>query len=270
MKREYRFYGWETADVKEAHGLTPRAMYDLLSGLWCAETCAPRMRGDWSADNRTLGQCSVTAFLIQDLFGGKVYGIPLEDGGVHCFNEVDGRVFDLTSEQFGDVPLCYADRPEQHREEHFRKAEKKARYERLREGLLRCLEVIGPEPLLEIRVLCEESVTVRGGWATAVMIPFTGTASGPCFTGEIGKGGVDTQIWPKDVQGRLSARYTLQGRDRAGQECRIFIQNEGNQEEGYHPMILTDSGLLSCWERLPMRATIDPAEGGVLVRVFAE
>lgn len=45
MKR-YGFYGWETADLKDANGLTPRDYYDILSGLWCADTCAPRMRDE--------------------------------------------------------------------------------------------------------------------------------------------------------------------------------------------------------------------------------
>ena len=132
----YRFYGWENADVKDRNGLTPRDYYDLLSEIWCKETCAPRMRGDWSPENRTLGQCSITAFLIQDLYGGKVYGVPLEDGSFHCFNDVDGCVFDLTSEQFGDQKLDYENCPEQFREVHFAKAEKRARYEMLKEKLL--------------------------------------------------------------------------------------------------------------------------------------
>ena len=132
----YCFYGWEKADVRDRNGLTPRDYYDLLSEIWCAETCAPRMRKDWRAENHTLGQCSITAFLIQDLYGGKVYGVPLEDGSFHCFNEVDGCVFDLTSEQFGDRKLDYENCPEQFRETHFASAEKRARYELLKEKLL--------------------------------------------------------------------------------------------------------------------------------------
>lgn len=44
-------------------------------------------------------------------------------------------VFDLTSEQFGDEILDYTDDPEQFREVHFSKAEKRERYEYLREKL---------------------------------------------------------------------------------------------------------------------------------------
>ena len=111
MTKKYNFYGWENAGIKDKYGLTPRDYYDLLSEIWQADTCAPRMRGDWSADNKTLGQCSITAFLMQDIYGGKVYGIPLDDGGYHLFNAVGDCVFDLTSEQFGDVTLDYNNRP---------------------------------------------------------------------------------------------------------------------------------------------------------------
>ena len=135
----YRFYGWETASVTDRTGRTPCAYYDLLSKAWCAETCAPRMRDRWTADNRTLGQCSITAFLMQDVFGGEVRGVPLGDGNYHCFNVVGDCVFDLTSEQFGSTVLDYAHAPEQSREAHFSKAEKRERYELLRSRLLALL-----------------------------------------------------------------------------------------------------------------------------------
>lgn len=133
--KSYRFYGWEAARIRDSLGLTPCDYYDLLSGIWCEETCAPRMRKDWTIENRTLGQCSITAFLIQDIYGGKVYGVPLGDGNYHCFNDVDGCVFDLTSEQFGDTRLDYTNCPEQDRAVHFAKAEKMERYELLKERL---------------------------------------------------------------------------------------------------------------------------------------
>ena len=129
--KTYRFYGWETADVQDRHGLTPRDYYDILSTVWCAETCAPRMRDKWHEDNKTMGQCSITAFLMQDLYGGKVYGIPRAGGHFHCFNVVDGCVFDLTSEQFGDEVLDYHNVAEQLRDIHLASEEKLQRYEYL-------------------------------------------------------------------------------------------------------------------------------------------
>lgn len=136
---DYSFYGWREADVTpvtEAYAKVndPRVMYDILSCIWSADTCAPRMRQKWSQTNKTLGQCSITAFLVQDVFGGKVYGIPLPEGGFHCYNVVRGRIFDLTSEQFGDEKLSYENNPEQLREVHFASDEKKLRYDALKDA----------------------------------------------------------------------------------------------------------------------------------------
>ena len=93
------------------------------------------MRDGWTKENMTLGQCSITAFLAQDIFGGKVYGIPRSGGNYHCYNVIGDCVFDLTSEQFGDEVLSYEENPEQFREVHFAKEEKKLRYEYLKAEL---------------------------------------------------------------------------------------------------------------------------------------
>ena len=147
MKR-YNFYGWQTADVlpsdpryKDAG--TPRDLYDILDTLWCADTCAPRMRDEWSENNKTLGQCSITAFLVQDIYGGEVYGILRPGGNYHCYNVVSGRTFDLTSEQFGEeaASLVYEGNPLQKREVHFEKEEKRLRYEYLKKRLQEVLHV---------------------------------------------------------------------------------------------------------------------------------
>ena len=137
---KYAFYGWETALLPaitdEYPGITdPQKLYEALSQIWCADTCAPRMRENWSRENMTLGQCSITAFLAQDIFGGKVYGIKRPGGNYHCYNVIGDCVFDLTSEQFGAEKLCYEDNPEQLREVHFAKEEKRLRYEYLRQKL---------------------------------------------------------------------------------------------------------------------------------------
>ena len=140
----YGFYGWQNAAIQDELGLTPRDYYDLLSQIWSADTCAPRMRQSWSPENKTLGQCSITAFLLQDIYGGEVYGVPLGDGNYHCFNVVGDCVFDLTSEQFGTKKLNYVNCPKQERSIHFAKAEKKARYELLRNELMRRRPVLAP------------------------------------------------------------------------------------------------------------------------------
>ena len=129
-EKRHSFYG------EEYVGDNIKALFDDLLHVWAADTCAPRMRGGWSRDNPTLGQCSVTAFLVQDLLGGTVRGILRDEENYHCYNIVDGVVFDLTSEQFSGETLEYRDDdPEQYREVHFAKKEKKQRYELLRSRL---------------------------------------------------------------------------------------------------------------------------------------
>ncbi len=145
QSKTYPFYGSRKAAAisaknKRYPGIgTPLDLYDALSEIWCRETCAPRMMAEWTPDNRTLGQCSVTAFLAQDIFGGEVRGMVTSSGGIHCYNVVDGVCFDLTCEQFGEKAgeLVYGDDPIQERESayHFGKDEKRQRYERLKKAL---------------------------------------------------------------------------------------------------------------------------------------
>lgn len=139
------FYGSENARMIADTGLpgihTPRDLYRALLHCWSAETCASRMRSHWSPENPTLGQCSITSFLVQDLFGGRVCGVPLENGFFHCYNVVDGCVFDLTSEQFGGEVLRYENNSEQFRAHHFSIPEKRERYALLWAALIRYLRV---------------------------------------------------------------------------------------------------------------------------------
>ena len=141
--KNYNFFGWQ--DSRDVHAVndtykgidTPCDLYEALSHIWCEYSCAPRMRSAWSEENMTLGQCSITAFLAQYIFGGRVFGILRPDGSYHCYNVVNGHVFDLTSEQFRGEVLTYADNPEQFRDVHFAKKEKRERYEYLKEELAR-------------------------------------------------------------------------------------------------------------------------------------
>ena len=127
------FYGSNSKSVHPINDefsfiLDQRHLYDLLSDIWCKESCAPRMRINWTKENKTLGQCSITAFLVQDIFEGEVYGVPLEDGNYHCFNVIGDVIFDLTSEQFLGKELDYKNVILQNRDEHFKKEEKYQRY----------------------------------------------------------------------------------------------------------------------------------------------
>ncbi|MCR5581698.1 MAG: DUF3237 domain-containing protein [Pseudobutyrivibrio sp.] len=124
---------------------------------------------------------------------------------------------------------------------------------------------------LTITVELGEILDVKGFSGSARMINFTGYCRCDNFTGDIMPGGVDTQ---RDLDGRftLSARYMLKGVDRAGQECSIFIENngEGDISEGYtRPCILTDSEALKYLETASLKGTIEPWEKGVIIHIFS-
>ena len=63
MEKKYNFYGWETANISPTKNpyinnklfKNPKELYDVLSEIWSKETCAPRMRKDWTKENKTLG-----------------------------------------------------------------------------------------------------------------------------------------------------------------------------------------------------------------------
>ena len=140
---EYRFYG-AGQDIRFVNRQyedldTPEKLYEVFSKVWCRQTCAPRMADDWNEGNKTLGQCSITSFLVQDLIGGEVYGIKLKDGNYHCFNVIGQKAFDLTSEQFKEK-LDYSSAVPQERKTHFAKEEKQQRYLLLREKLKEIME----------------------------------------------------------------------------------------------------------------------------------
>ena len=135
------YYGHENSENIRAENniyegiSTPDDMYQALLNVWCEYSCTPRLRDKWTRENITLGQCAITSFLAQDIFGGKVFGILMPEGNYHCYNVVNGCAFDLTSEQFAGETLNYTNNPEQSREIHFMRHEKKERYEYLKREL---------------------------------------------------------------------------------------------------------------------------------------
>lgn len=126
------------------------------------------------------------------------------------------------------------------------------------------------EPILTIQVECKEPSCVVGYKTDIVMIPFTAVASGRFFTGKTVGTGVDTQKITKGGEAFLSARYMLEGEDSAGNKCHVFIENQGNARDGYKPMLVTDSPVLKDWEYAEYLSEIEPAAGGVIIKIFRE
>lgn len=65
---------------------------------WSKETACLKDQVIWSEKNKALGQCAVTALIVQDIFGGEL--ISSRDGS-HFWNELpDGSQQDLSRKQF--------------------------------------------------------------------------------------------------------------------------------------------------------------------------
>ena len=107
MKNLALFYGMELADknvlpVADDRIATLGKLHEALLHAWSRETAFPACREDWSMSNPAFGQCTITAMLVHDLFGGTIHRVRLAGGGTHYFNKIDGMYVDLTSSQFAD------------------------------------------------------------------------------------------------------------------------------------------------------------------------
>lgn len=80
-----------------------------LSRAWSLDTAV-----QWTAENPALGQCNVTAVVIQELYGGALLRTRLLDVW-HYYNRFDGARVDFTDSQFSspgalfEAPNSYDD-----------------------------------------------------------------------------------------------------------------------------------------------------------------
>ena len=93
---------------------------------------------DWKHENPTQGHCAIVSLLSQDLFGGKIVKVSLEDTSYekyksHYFNIIDNKEYDFTIEQFEGNPYLNKGRQEKDREEIFSSSDTKRRYEILKD-----------------------------------------------------------------------------------------------------------------------------------------
>lgn len=123
------------------------------------------------------------------------------------------------------------------------------------------------ELIATINVTTYEAQTLEGGNSRVVMIPFSGEATGKYFNGKTIANGVDTQITTVDGFS-LSARYMLEGTDRSGKQCRLFIENNGASLDNCVPKIYTDSDELAFLEKARLTADVECVENGVVVRIY--
>ena len=115
---------------------------------------------------------------------------------------------------------------------------------------------------------------LKGQAGEVVMIPFGGTVKGELFNGRILPGGVDTQTVDQNGMRHMSARYMLEGVDKNGEKCRIYIDNNGwfPSEMAMPfktiPTFFTDSKTLAPYPTAISPHQGHPRQGGVIIKVF--
>lgn len=81
----------------EDHHLYSRVI-DLLADLRCSWGYDTSIDRNWSVENLGLGQCAITALLVQSELGGSIVK---DSKHSHYWNIVQGIPIDLTRDQFG-------------------------------------------------------------------------------------------------------------------------------------------------------------------------
>ena len=103
----------------------------LIAAAWSKETSADPSR--WSPTNPALGQCAVTALVVQDFLGGELLGALLGQVS-HYWNLLpSGGELDLTIAQFGPTPPAANDIAHRTRSYVLSFVETQRRYEILRD-----------------------------------------------------------------------------------------------------------------------------------------
>lgn len=103
------------------------------------------------------------------------------------------------------------------------------------------------------------------------MLLFDGYCDCEQFQGKILPGAVDTQRIRQDGTVTLSARYMLEGTDREGQICHIFIENNANVGVGENtitkPDISTDSPDLKWLETAELYGELVTEDGQLVILI---
>ena len=118
-----------------------KELKQLLILSWEKETCSPGLRDEWNQDNPSLGQCAITALILNDFLGGKIMRC-MASSGSHYYNIIDNEIIDLTIDQFlGEIP-DYINGEERTRDYLLSNEDTRNRYEKLLYNLKQTIEKI--------------------------------------------------------------------------------------------------------------------------------
>ena len=84
------------------------------------------------------------------------------------------------------------------------------------------------KPVMDIKIEANgPAIHLQGENGEVLMVPFKGSIKSDLFNGIVEPCGVDTQIVNAANVRHMSARYMLTGKDSAGQDAHIYVENNG-------------------------------------------
>lgn len=102
----------------------------LLNLVWNYKICSPRLNDDSNKEKSLIEQGVIISLIVNDFFGGKIMRC-MAPFGNHYYNLIDGKIIDLTIEQFLDEKPKYEDGLEITREYLLSNEDTKNMYEKL-------------------------------------------------------------------------------------------------------------------------------------------
>ena len=135
------------------------------------------------------------------------------------------------------------------------------------------------EPIMLIKVYGNDSEVsnLECAYGAVTMIPFRATVESELFSGETLPGAVDVQIENPGMSRQMCAKYMFKGVDCEGNECHLFVENNGYLAEvmrndpyfNAYPTFMTDSPVLGEYlSQQRFRSEVAGAEWGVEIRIY--
>ena len=128
---------------------------------------------------------------------------------------------------------------------------------------------------IHVSIRGEDKTEFFGPTGGVIFIPFSGTAEGEIFHGAVRPGAVDCQRVNAAGVKHMCAKYVLEGKDKAGKPCCIFIENNGwyagEVPDGFAtvPTLFTDSEVLAPYlHRAAFRGKGERCPGGVTISIY--
>jgi hypothetical protein len=108
-----------------------KMLEEKLKLVWSKETS--NSPDKWRKKTPSIGQCAVTALIVNDLYGGLILRGQLE-GDSHYWNLINDKIIDFTGDQYKD-PLSFSAIGTRSREYLFENDDLKRRYNLLKKLL---------------------------------------------------------------------------------------------------------------------------------------